>query len=144
MKVNEDELRALSGWYVPAGCGGGGAMRTAARSLMRTFGLHEMLVTLGARGYAYFGPDGPIVRDGGGPALPVVVDTVGAGDAFSALFLLGRALGWPVAPIRGRHLRHSGRGERRGRFLPAVGGPMGAVGRRRITELHFFSAVPLR
>jgi fructokinase len=25
-----------------------------------------------------------------------VIDTVGAGDAFSAIFLLGRARGWPL------------------------------------------------
>ena len=30
------------------------------------------------------------------PAPPFVIDTVGAGDAFSAIFLLGRARGWPL------------------------------------------------
>jgi fructokinase len=53
-------------------------------------------VTLGHRGSVYFGADGSVIANRDTPAPPYVIDTVGAGDAFAAIFLLGRARGWPL------------------------------------------------
>ena len=64
--------------------------------------LDAVIVTRGSRG--------AVVVDGGGvveatpPGEVEVVDTVGAGDAFSALFILGLSKGWSTALILERAL----------------------------------------
>ncbi len=102
VKVNEEELQALFQWYFqikptdPALAAD--EVRASCRALLQMFALDALIVTLGHRGSVYFGSDleEPIVhRDN--PAPPFVIDTVGAGDAFSAIFLLGRMRGWPLA-----------------------------------------------
>jgi fructokinase len=60
------------------------------------FSLDALVVTLGHRGSVYFGDGDEVVLNRDNPAPPFVIDTVGAGDAFSAIFLLGRARGWPL------------------------------------------------
>lgn len=100
VKVNEDELRNLFGWYTHTRHAtqhmDSVAVRSACATLIRTFSLQGLIVTLGPRGAVYFGADGAVVtaHDTAGPAR--LVDTVGAGDAFSAVFLLGQARGWPL------------------------------------------------
>jgi fructokinase len=101
VKVNEEELQALFQWYFqikptdpPLTAD---EVRASCRALLQMFSLDALIVTLGHRGSVYFGRDDeePIVhRDN--PAPPFVIDTVGAGDAFSAIFLLGRIRGWPL------------------------------------------------
>jgi fructokinase len=101
VKVNEEELQALFQWYfqiapddtpMPAE-----EVHAACRALMDRFSLEGLIVTLGHRGSVYFGSDGSLVANRDNPVPPFVIDTVGAGDAFSAIFLLGRARGWPLA-----------------------------------------------
>jgi fructokinase len=82
LKLNENELRSLAG----------GSDTAAAIGLRKANGLASVIVTRGG--------DGAIVIDGDGafeatpPADVEVVDTVGAGDAFSAVFILGLASNW--------------------------------------------------
>jgi fructokinase len=84
VKLNQDELESLAG----------GSDTAAAHRFRETNGLELMIVTRGG--------DGAFVIDGEGtfeaaPRADVeVVDTVGAGDAFSAVFILGLAMRWPV------------------------------------------------
>lgn len=101
VKVNEEELQALFAWYFqikptdPALTAD--EVRASCRALLQMFSLEALIVTLGHRGSVYFSRDDeePIVhRDN--PAPPFVIDTVGAGDAFSAIFLLGQMRGWPL------------------------------------------------
>ena len=101
VKVNEDELQALFAWYFqikptdPALSAE--EVRASCRALIQMFSLDALIVTLGHRGSVYFGRDNaePIVhRDN--PVPPFVIDTVGAGDAFSAIFLLGKVRGWTL------------------------------------------------
>jgi fructokinase len=101
VKVNEEELQSLFAWYFqikptdPALTAD--EVRSSCRALQQMFSLDALIVTLGHRGSIYFGARDaePIVhRDN--PAPPFVIDTVGAGDAFSAIFLLGRMRGWPL------------------------------------------------
>ncbi|HEX8479700.1 MAG TPA: PfkB family carbohydrate kinase [Telluria sp.] len=101
VKVNEEELQALFQWYFQieptAPPLTADEVRASCRALLQMFSLDALIVTLGHRGSVYFGRDDeePIVhRDN--PAPPFVIDTVGAGDAFSAIFLLGRIRGWPL------------------------------------------------
>ncbi|MEJ7807342.1 MAG: PfkB family carbohydrate kinase [Telluria sp.] len=101
VKVNEDELRDLFGWYTHTRPDtqdmGGTPVRAACAALIRAFSLTGLVVTLGPRGAVYFGADGSVVaaHDAQGPER--MIDTVGAGDAFSAVFLLGQARGWPMS-----------------------------------------------
>jgi len=101
VKVNEEELRTLFGWYTHTAPSTADVddpeLRQACATLLRVFRLEGLIVTLGPRGALWFGADGESAS-APAPALAVpLVDTVGAGDAFSAIVLLGRACGWPLA-----------------------------------------------
>jgi fructokinase len=100
VKVNEEELQDLFGWYVhlrPSTRDIHGAeVRSACATLLRVFNLEGIIVTLGARGAMYFGRKGDPVEAPAASMSAGLIDTVGAGDAFSAVFLLGRAYAWPL------------------------------------------------
>jgi len=100
VKVNEEELQSLFQWYFQIGPDDAqlstDEVHAACRALMDRFGLEGLIVTLGHRGSVYFGADGSLLANRDNPAPPFVIDTVGAGDAFSAIFLLGRVRGWPL------------------------------------------------
>ncbi|HLO94960.1 MAG TPA: PfkB family carbohydrate kinase, partial [Burkholderiaceae bacterium] len=51
-----------------------------------------------AAGYACFGPDGEPLAEGRGRQDLTLVDTVGAGDAFSAMVLAAHLRQLPLAP----------------------------------------------
>jgi fructokinase len=100
VKVNEEELQKLFAWYFSIDPDGpplsSEEVRAACMALVQTFELQALILTLGHRGSAYFPAEGEIVLNRDNPQPPFVIDTVGAGDAFSAIFLLGRARGWPL------------------------------------------------
>lgn len=81
VKLNEDELECLLGWFEPTLPG-----------LMARFALDELLVTRGAAGYALYGEGGRLLAAGDGVAQPDFVDSVGAGDSFTAMLLAGLVL----------------------------------------------------
>lgn len=99
-KVNEEELQVLFGWYFqikpddPAMAAD--EVHASCQALLKMFSLDALIVTLGHRGSVYFGADGSVLMNRDNPAPPFVIDTVGAGDAFSAIFLLGKMRGWPL------------------------------------------------
>jgi fructokinase len=86
VKVNDEELARLAGWF---DAGGDEADQVAA--LMARFALQRVVLTLGADGWRFYGA--ALLGDGPGAPQPHVVDTVGAGDAFTALLLAGHSLG---------------------------------------------------
>ena len=101
VKVNEEELHDLFRLYHHVRLSSADMeskeVRAACAVLLRVFKLRALVVTLGSRGAVCFESGGAMCC-----ALDVVpvtqlVDTVGAGDAFSAIFLLGDALRWPMA-----------------------------------------------
>jgi len=100
VKVNEEELQALFQWYFQIGPNDAALsieeVHAACRALMDRFSLEALIVTLGHRGSVYFGADGSYIAHRDNPAPPFVIDTTGAGDAFAAIFLLGRTRGWPL------------------------------------------------
>jgi len=99
-KVNEEELQVLLRWYFQVESGAqalaADEVHAACRALLQMFSLDALVVTLGHRGSVYFGADGSTIANRDNPAPPFVIDTVGAGDAFSAIFLLGHARGWAL------------------------------------------------
>ncbi|KQV47754.1 MULTISPECIES: PfkB family carbohydrate kinase [unclassified Duganella] len=106
VKVNEDELQALFSWYchtcpdtVDMDCA---AVEAEARAMMHNFSLQGLLVTLGERGAMFFGADGTRVVDHCTSKPAQFVDSVGAGDAFAAVFLAGRARGWETPLVLAR------------------------------------------
>lgn len=106
VKVNEEELADLFGWYTHTRP----LTRTieskevaaACSTLIRVFTLEGLLVTLGDKGAVYFGADGSRLFSQAADAPASMRDTVGAGDAFAAVFMLGQALGWPLAQTLAR------------------------------------------
>ena len=66
-----------------------------ARRQRRELDLDQLIITLGANGALMVRPNDEIL-DCQATALPDLEDTVGAGDAFSAVMILGLSKGWPL------------------------------------------------
>lgn len=90
VKLNGDELQRL----LPDQRDGDGDA-AAARRLMATYGPSLVIVTHGAAGAIAWQGDGPPLQTVP-TGITKVVDTVGAGDAFASVLLLGRLRGWPL------------------------------------------------
>jgi fructokinase len=119
VKVNDDELDQLIAWFVHPGAPplpwGEPAQRAAAEAIVRRFGLQRMTITRGGAGWACVDAAGLWLE---GKAPPVTVrDTVGAGDAFASVLLLGELRGWPLLATL----------QRAGEYASAVCGIAGAV-----------------
>ena len=84
LKVNETELGLLAG----------GSDVADAAAFRVGHGLDALIVTKGSRGALVVHHSGSF--EAPAPQQVEVVDTVGAGDAFSAVFILGLARGWPA------------------------------------------------
>ena len=88
LKLNRDELRQLS----PESEDITGAMRR----MLTHYKLELLVVTLGSEGAVVLTEGGELlsVRP---QATSLLIDTVGAGDAFAAVLLLGLYLGWSLS-----------------------------------------------
>lgn len=87
LKLNEDELSQL-------GCGTGD-IRSKAHAFIEKHRLKGLVITLGAKGAIALTDNGEFAE-----AMPShkleVVDTVGAGDAFTSVLILGLTSEWPL------------------------------------------------
>lgn len=102
VKLNDDELALLAG--VPRGTlDNAGAVAAAGRPEREALGVEVLVITRGDAGAVVLAPG----VEHSAPAAPVtgLVDTVGAGDAFSAVTLLGLVRGWPLPAILERALQ---------------------------------------
>ncbi len=88
VKLNEDELRLL----VP----GHGDLQEAAKKLLNEYKLEYVILTRGAAGAFVLTVTGECQAVKPQLALNIC-DTVGAGDAFSSVCILGLLQGWPLA-----------------------------------------------
>jgi fructokinase len=106
VKVNEQELQSLFSWYCDIHPGAPALLpeqvRAACMALVHMFSLEALIVTLGHRGSVYFPAAGEVIVNRDNPAPSFVIDTVGVGDAFCALFLLGRLRGWQLGQTLAR------------------------------------------
>lgn len=91
VKVNDDELDRLIAWFVEPGRP---AQRADAEVLVKRFDLRCLAITRGAQGWACLDAQRGWLEGRAGPVT--VRDTVGAGDAFSAVLVLGELSGWPL------------------------------------------------
>ena len=72
-----------------------GECRAGLAALLIHARLSRLIVTYGAEGYAQFNAAGRCELRGTAARLDRLADTVGAGDSFAAITLLGAMLGWP-------------------------------------------------
>ena len=116
VKLNDDELRILADMFSL----GGGSESEQAGELERMFHIDRLIVTCGDKGAWQLDAEDRLFRS---PAQtkPVVVDTVGAGDAFAAVCILGMTLDWPAATAL----------KRAERFAAAICEIRGAIPRER-------------
>jgi fructokinase len=112
LKLNEHELRTL----FPAA----GTLAECGAAALARFNLQALFVTLGSRG--------ALAMTAAGESCPVapaksirVVDTVGAGDGFAAVLLLGLVRNWPLPAVM----------ERAQDFASAIAGRRGAIATER-------------
>ena len=92
VKINDDELERLAGWFVPGAQAGPEA---AAEALVQRFGLRRLVVTRGESGWACCDAKAGHWLRGASPRV-ALRDTVGAGDAFASVLLLGTLRRWPL------------------------------------------------
>jgi len=87
VKLNEDELLQLGS--------GTGDYQAQAREFLNTHALKGLVVTLGAKGAIALTDKGDYAEVAPSQTLEVV-DTVGAGDAFTSVLVLGITHAWPL------------------------------------------------
>jgi len=87
IKLNEDELLTL--------CPGHADLETAMQAFFAQFALETLFVTRGAQGALVYDRRHRFISVKP-PESTRVVDTVGAGDAFAAILLLGLIRQWPL------------------------------------------------
>lgn len=87
VKLNEEEFTLLGGESLD--------LQSAMLLFLREHGLEGLIVTLGERGAIAVTADQNVFHVAS-VRVNEMVDTVGAGDAFSSVLLLGLHLGWPV------------------------------------------------
>ncbi len=93
VKLNESEFDVIRNWFAP-----GESSPAAARMLMEKFGIPYLCITRGDKGselYYLYGMEVMQIPD---EQEPEIIDTVGAGDGYAAVFAIGILKGW--APLQ--------------------------------------------
>ncbi|MBC3917891.1 fructokinase [Undibacterium sp. CY18W] len=131
LKLNEEELQILAEIYLNKikpdthHQFGDAEIQEQASALIKLFDLQAILITLGEHGYRYLDKAGLYLRSAAEAIQVQIVDTVGGGDAFSAIFLLGLQRDWPLTVSL----------QRAHEFAAAICGVRGAVA----SDLEFYS-----
>lgn len=97
VKLNEDELLTI----LKVSNDSTTSLFEYAREFLDRFGLEMVIVTQGEHGAFCISRDDMI---SGAPVEVEVVDTVGAGDSFAAVTILGLTRGWPLSVMLERAL----------------------------------------
>jgi fructokinase len=107
IKLNGDELKLLAPILSSAVEAENGGVQRSADRLRRATGARQIIVTRGEEGAMVVAADGA-ERDRPSRTAQVI-DTVGAGDAFSAVWIVGLARGWSTATTLRRALGFAAR-----------------------------------
>lgn len=91
LKVNDAELPRLAGWF-----GITGDVRAQIQQLVARFGLRAVVLTRGGDGSLLYSDSQWSDRPG---APTTIVDSIGAGDSFTAAMTLGLLKGWDLDRI---------------------------------------------
>lgn len=92
VKLNEDELQVVAGILHLVGADN----RALGLNLLQRFNLKLLLVTDGDNGAWMLADDGSETQSAGHQLHGHMVDTVGAGDGFAAMCILGILKNWPA------------------------------------------------
>ncbi len=92
VKLSDEELRTLAAMFAANAT----TEQEQAAELKRMFNIDRLIVTCGSEGAWQLDEEDSISSTISGKQ-PVIVDTVGAGDAFAAVCILGILLSWPMA-----------------------------------------------
>ncbi len=93
VKLNANELTVLVGMFEVAGSNSGEQMK----ELLHMFDIKSAVVTCGEKGAWQIDRTGEMVKTGAQHRItPKLVDTVGAGDGFSAVCILGTLRRWSM------------------------------------------------
>lgn len=93
VKLNNEELAVLAEMLALPG----NEPQEHVRELMQRFEIERTVVTCGEAGAWQMGSDGRKSETDNNRKTSTLVDTVGAGDGFSAVCMLGALLGWHTA-----------------------------------------------
>lgn len=88
--MNEDELALIDDTERP--------LEEAMSHLQKRFGLQHLIVTRGSRG-ALVRTSAGSLHSAPSRQRSTTIDTVGAGDAYSAVYIHGLLCGWPLETI---------------------------------------------
>lgn len=92
VKMNDDELTIIASYFAWIG-----SPVQQARALQQQFKLQQIIITCGAKGSWLLNAHSQVVEPSD-LANPIeVIDTVGAGDAYAAIFILGTLCGWDIS-----------------------------------------------
>ncbi len=120
LKLNDDECRMLFPDNED--------LERCGQMLLERYGLKGVFITLGSRGALSFSEGKPTLSVS--PSASVkVVDTVGAGDAFSSVLLLGLMREWPIQDTLARAQE----------FASAIVGQRGATSRDHAFYQNLFN-----
>lgn len=92
VKINQEELDILTSLFRLSGKN----QVQNADALVRCFGLDRVLVTCGERGAWLLDNEGKVEGVEGSASSRPLMDTVGAGDGFASVYILGLLRGWPA------------------------------------------------
>ncbi len=92
VKLNIEEVDILAEMLVLSGS----EPQARVWELMTQFDLSQVLVTCGEAGAWQINQGGKITTTSGQNQAISLLDTVGAGDGFASVFILGTLLGWPM------------------------------------------------
>lgn len=92
VKLNDDELDIVANYFKIEGA----TPQAKAKALVKQFDLKNLLVTCGEDGAWLINSHYEIYTTGPAEISTEVVDTVGAGDAFAAIFIIGLLNEWDM------------------------------------------------
>lgn len=91
VKMNDDELATVASLFALSG-----SPEQQALALQQQFKLQQLIITCGAKGSWLLGDNAQLVKSGDSTSSIKIEDTVGAGDSYAAVFILGTLHQWEI------------------------------------------------